>query len=153
GGTLVDLRAPERRRRTPERHAEIAALARPDPADALAHTLQGPFGWLDFGAFCRDRALAPAAAECLERDLAVVALDLKGLRMVALPATWEGLRKRIGAALDQFHSDRPDLPGIGMEQLRVGQKPSLPAPLFLAALRRLAEAGELTLDRTWVRRP
>lgn len=50
------------------------------------------------------------------------------------------MRARIGGTL---HGDRPDLPGIGMEQLRVGQKPALPAPLFLSALRRLAEAGEV----------
>jgi selenocysteine-specific elongation factor len=153
GGTLIDLRAPERRRRTPERQAEIAALVRPDPADTLAHALQGPLGWLDLGTFCRDRALASATAEQLKSNLALVVLDAKGRPMVALPTTWEGLRTRIGTALDQFHGDRPDLPGIGMEQLRIGQKPALPAPVFVSALRRLAEAGELVLDRTWVRRP
>ena len=70
-----------------------------------------------------------------------------------LPATWERLRARIGQTLDAFHAERPDLPGIGLEQLRKGEKPALPAPIFVAALRRLAEAGEIALDRTWVRRP
>jgi selenocysteine-specific elongation factor len=153
GGTLIDLRAPERRRRTPERHVEIAAFARPDPAEALAAALQGPLGWLDLDAFRRDRALALSVTERLVSDLRLAVLDAKGRQMVALPATWEDLRARVGAALDQFHSDRPDLPGIGMEQLRTGQRPALPAPLFLSALRRLAEAGELVLDRTWLRRP
>ena len=63
------------------------------------------------------------------------------------------MRARIGRALNLFHNKRPDLPGIGLEQLRTEEKPALPAPLFLAALRKLAEAGDLTLDRTWVRRP
>ena len=153
GGTLIDLRAPERRRRTPERHAEIAALARPDPTDALATALQGPPGWLDLDAFCRDRALGAATAGRLKSDLGLVALQAKECRMVALPATWERLRRHVASALDAFHSARPDLPGIGAEQLRVGQKPALPAPLFLSALRKLAEAGDLVLDRTWVRRP
>ena len=67
--------------------------------------------------------------------------------------TWERLRARIGQTLDAFHAERPDLPGIGLEQLRKGEKPALPAPLFVAALRKLAEAGEIALDRTWVRRP
>src|SRR5262249_35205801 len=48
---------------------------------------------------------------------------------------------------------RADLPGIGVEQLRKGDKLPLPQPLFLAALRKLAESGEVALDRTWVRRP
>jgi selenocysteine-specific elongation factor len=153
GGTLIDLRAPERRRRTPERHAEIAALARPDPAEALSHALRGPLGWLDLDAFCRDRALGASAAARLISDLALITVQAKGREMVALAATWERLRGHVGSTLDALHSERPDLPGIGIEQLRVGQKPALPAPLFLSALRTLAEAGELALDRTWVRRP
>jgi selenocysteine-specific elongation factor len=153
GGTLIDLRAPERRRRTPERHAEIAALARPDPAEALAAALQGSLGWLDLDAFCRDRALAPSMAADLTTELGLVVLQAKDRQMVALPATWERLHGHIGRVLDQLHSDRPDLPGIGTEQLRVGYKPALAAPLFLAALRRLAEGGALVLDRAWVRRP
>jgi selenocysteine-specific elongation factor len=153
GGSLIDLRAPERRRRTPERQAEIEALARPDPADALARALQRPPGWQDLDAFCRDRALAPAAAARLVADLSLVVLPAKERQMVCLPAAWEALRRYVGATLDAFHGERPDLPGIGMEQLRNGQRPAVPAPLFLSALRRLAEAGDLVLDRTWVRRP
>jgi len=157
GGILIDLRAPERRRRTSERQAELAALARPEPAGALAEALRGPAGWLDLHAFCRDRALAPSAAERLIADLALASLQAKDRRMVALPATWERLRTDVGAVLDKFHTDRPDLQGIGIEQLRLGHKPAhgppLPAPLFVSALHRLVEAGELVLDRTGVRRP
>ena len=153
GGTLIDLRAPERRRRTPERRAEIEALARSDPAEALASALSGKVGWLDFDAFCRDRALGPRAADDLKSKLALIVLQVGGRHFAALPATWERLRTYVGGTLDAFHADRPDLPGIGLEQLRNGQKPALPAPLFLAALRGLAEVGEVALDRTWVRRP
>ena len=47
----------------------------------------------------------------------------------------------------------PDLPGIGLEQLRKALNQPLPAPLFAAALRKLAETGDAALDRMWVRRP
>jgi selenocysteine-specific elongation factor len=70
-----------------------------------------------------------------------------------LPAAWERLRSTLGRTLDDFHAERPDLPGISIEQLRKGEKPNLPASLFLAVLHRLTENGELALDRTWVRRP
>ena len=70
-----------------------------------------------------------------------------------LPQTWKRLRERIGHTLDAFHAERADLPGIGLELLRKGEKPILPAPIFLATLRKLGEAGEVALDRTWVRRP
>ena len=153
GGVLIDLRAPERRRRTPERRAEIEALARGDPSDALASALAGPGGWLDIDAFCRDRALGPAAAAHLKSELALVVLQAGAKHFAALPGTWEALRSHVGGTLDAFHAERPDLPGVGIEQLRNARKPALPAPLFLAALRKLAEAGEVALDRTWVRRP
>ena len=153
GGTFVDLRAPERRRRTPARRAEIEALAERDPAAALARMLAGPAKWVDLGAFMRDRAIAGEAAVKLEADLDLVILPTAVGRMAGLPATWERLRGRIGKALDRFHKERPDLPGIGMEQLRRADQPALPAPLFVGALRKLAQEGEVALDRTWVRRP
>jgi selenocysteine-specific elongation factor len=153
GGSLIDLRAPERRRRTPQRRAEIEALAQSDPVHALASALAGPSGWIDFDDFCRDRAIGPAAVNRIGSDLALLVLPTAAGRMAMLPAAWERLRARIGQTLDAFHAERPDLPGVGIEQLRKGEKPALPAPIFVAALRRLAEAGEIALDRTWVRRP
>ena len=153
GGTFIDLRAPERRRRTPERRAEIEALAQRDSAQALARVLAGPSGWVDLDAFVRDRAIGAAGAARLQCDLALVVLPTKAGRAGILPQTWERLRAHIGRTLDAFHAERPDLPGIGLEQLRKGEKPTLPAPIFLAAVRKLAEAGDITLDRTWVRRP
>ena len=41
GGVLIDVRAPERRRRTPERRAEIAAMAEREPARAVARAAGG----------------------------------------------------------------------------------------------------------------
>lgn len=153
GGAFIDLRAPERRRRTPERRAEIDAMAERNPVQALARVLEGPGGWIDFDAFCRDRAIGAETAARIEADLGLVLLEQGAARMAMLPQTWERLRERIGRTLDAFHSERPDLPGIGVEHLRKDDKPILPAPIFLAALRRLSGLGELVLDRTWVRRP
>jgi selenocysteine-specific elongation factor len=153
GGTFIDLRAPERRRRTPERRAEITALAESDPAAALAGVLAGPNRWIDFDAFCRDRAMGAASITRIQSELALVVLEAGGGRMAMLPQTWERLRTRIGQALDAFHAERADLPGIGLESLRKEEKPVLPSPIFLAVLRKLAAAGEVALDRTWVRRP
>lgn len=153
GGTFVDLRAPARGRRTAERRAEIDALARSDPREALSRTLGGPNRWLDLDVFCRDRALPRAASVEWKTGLGLATLLVAGRQYAALPATWEALRHHVGAALDAFHKARPDLSEIGLEQLRRGHRPPLPAPLFLAALHRLAEAREIVLDRAWVRRP
>jgi selenocysteine-specific elongation factor len=153
GGVFVDLRPPERRRRTPERRAEIEALAERDAAAALARVLAGPRTWIDLDTFFRDRAIGPSAASDIVSGLSLVTLETKSTKIAMLPATWDALRSRVGKALDAFHAERPDLPGIGLERLRKGDKPPLPAPLFAAALGKLAEAGEIALDRAWVRRP
>ena len=153
GGAFIDLRAPERRRRTTERRAQIVALAEIDPAAALARVLAGPGGWIDFDPFCRDRVIGPATAARLQADLALVVLPTTAGRVVMLPQTWERFAARIGQALDAFHAERADLPGLGLEHLRKGETPVWPAPIFLAALRKLVDAGDVALDRTWVRRP
>ena len=153
GGVLIDVRAPGRRRRTPERRAEIAAMAEREPARAVAQLLSGPVAWIDIDAFARDRALGAAAVDGVISELSLVTFALGTGRAAMLPVAWERLRGTVGRTLDVFHKERPDLPGIGIEQLRKGEKPSLPTPLFLAALRKLADSGEVALDRTWVRRP
>src|SRR5262249_48229902 len=133
GGTLIDLRAPERRRRTPARRAELEAMAETDPCRALARLLAGPAGWIDLDAFCRDRAIGAETAARLRQEPGMVVLQAGGRDAGLLQTTWERLRAHVGSALDAFHAERPDLPGVGLEQLRNGQKPVLPAPLFLAA--------------------
>jgi selenocysteine-specific elongation factor len=153
GGVFIDLRAPERRRRTPQRRIDIEALAEPEPATALARFLSGANGWIGLDAFLRDRSIAPAAAADIERDLNLVVLPAATGRTAMLPQSWERLRAQVGASLDKIHAERPDQPGIGIEQLRRESRVALPPSLFLAAIKKLVEAGEAALDRTWVRRP
>lgn len=150
---FVDVRAPERKRRTPERRAELEALSLAEPDAALAKYLAPTGAWIDLDAFGRDRALSPASLDEIVTGLGLVALPLGKSRAGVSSATWTTLTATIGQTLDAFHAERPDQPGIGMEQLRRSFKPLLPSPLFLAALRKLVEAGEVALDRTWVRRP
>src|SRR5262249_48981157 len=153
GGARVAVRrAPGRRRRPPQRRAEIAALAQGDPAAALA-LLAGPRGWVDLDAFLRDRALGAVDADRLKGDLELIILAAAGRKVAMLPAAWNRFSADVGGTLDAFHASRPDLPGIGLELLRKQLSPALPAPVFLAAVRRLAEAREAVVDRSWVRRP
>ena len=153
GGTLIDLRAPERRRRTPERRSLLEALGEKDADTALLRALSAPGSWIDLDTFLRDRAIGPGAGAAIASELSLVTLALPNGRAALLPETWEQFRARIIETLDAFHVQRPDLPGIGAEQLRRGDKPPLPNPLFMSALRKLVEAGDAALDRTWVRRP
>ncbi len=56
-------------------------------------------------------------------------------------------------ALEAFHTEHPDLPGLGHERLRLTTSPRLPSILFSVVLRRLSAEDHVTLDRSWVRRP
>lgn len=153
GGRFLDLRAPERRRRTPERRALLEALTESDPVRAVALRLAPEGAWCDLTLFCRDRALGVGAAEAIASELGLVTLDHAGHTVAMRPQCWDELRAAIGRSLDTCHAERPDLPGVAFETLRRSLRPQFPPALFLAAVRRLADAGDVALDRTWVRRP
>ena len=153
GGVFLDVRAPERKRRTPERAKVLNALGMADPRDALAGLLDIPSQFVDLDAFVRDRALArDAFFDGLSQAPCVVLTYGKGHVAIG-KGTWDAVAGTIGETLDAFHADKPDQPGIGLEQLRRAYRPMLPAPVFLAIVRALAEQGVVVVDRTWVRRP
>ncbi len=151
GGRFLDLRAPARKRRTPERLAQLDAHAI-DNADAALSALLDRAPWyVDLVAFARDRALAPA-----EIDAAVesgTAIRIAGTMLGVSPAVWVRLKRALAGTLEAFHADNPDLPGIGLERLRLQLEPRLPAPAFSAMLQGLARAHEIALDGAWVRLP
>ena len=151
GGSFVDLRAPARRRRTPERIAQLDAHAMPETEAALVALLaRAPF-FLDLDAFARDRALAPATiAAVAGRDQVI---RVAGTALGLSPAAWARLKCALTGTLRQFHAEHPDLQGMGLERLRLRLDPPLPAPSFSAVLQSLARAREVALDGAWVRLP
>ncbi|OYX14273.1 MAG: selenocysteine-specific translation elongation factor, partial [Rhizobiales bacterium 32-66-8] len=152
GGRLIDLRGPARKRRTPERLARLAALARIGTEDAVTHLLDTPPYPLDLGALLRDRACASEEASRLIDRLSLVRLPLADQAQVLAPARWQAWRSALLARLDAFHLANPDLPGVGLERMRLQVEPRLPAPAFAAGLQILVKAGEIGLDGAWIRR-
>ena len=153
GGTLVDVHAPERKRRTADRRAVLEALSRPDARDALSALLAPPGAFVDLDAFARDRALSAGVVEDLVQASALMIVPHGAARIAFSAAHWEEMRACIGEAVDALHKAQPDQPGLGIEHLRRLFKPMLQAPVFISALRRLGGEGWIALDRTWVRRP
>jgi selenocysteine-specific elongation factor len=151
GGTFIDLRAPERRRRTPERKAQRMALALPDPVRALAVLIATPpFAW-DITTFLRDRALAESDEERLVNALDLTVLNTAPSKFGLAPEHWHRLIKDTTDRLTVFHTENPDLQGIGREKLRLLSTPRL-APLpFAAALQQMTAAGHVVLDGAFVR--
>ncbi|WP_395698183.1 selenocysteine-specific translation elongation factor [Methylocella sp.] len=153
GGVFLDLRPASRKRRSPQRAAQRAALALADPAAAFAALLAAPPFAHDLAAFARDRALSEAEAERIVADAGLVTLPDRDARFCAAPAFWREFSGALKARLAQFHTENPDMQGLGAERLRLTQEPRLPAAAFRAALRRLAGAGEIALAGAFAQLP
>jgi len=149
GGRFLDLRPPERKRRTPERAAIRAALALPDPTAALAALLDTPPYACDLAAFVRDRALPPQASAKLAADLGLVTLD----RFAFSPKRWAEFLAGMTEALAAHHQAHPDQQGLGRERLRLAVKPRLTAPLFTLATQRATAEGRIAPEGSFLRLP
>jgi selenocysteine-specific elongation factor len=153
GGRFIDLRAPARKRRTPERVKQLDALAIANPKEALiALCERAPF-YVDLTAFARDRAFAAEDVERLAVELELVRLALQNAYAAVSQATWAELKSGVTGKLAVFHADYPDLAGVGVERLRLQLQPRLSARLFAAALQKLAADKDVALDGAWVRLP
>jgi selenocysteine-specific elongation factor len=151
GGRFLDLRAPARKRRTPERLAQLEACAIDQPNAALAVLLERAPHFVDLAAFARDRALSAAEADSLAERGAVIRIP--GTTLGLSPAIWLRFKRSLISTLETFHAENPDLPGIGRERLRLQLQPRLPAQAFAAMLHGFARAHEVALDGAWVRLP
>jgi selenocysteine-specific elongation factor len=151
GGKFLDLRAPARKRRTPERLAQLAAHALGDPQAALAALLERPPYYLDLIAFARDRALTDEEIESAVKYCDALTLTIPNARLALSTARWLSLKQTLLETLEKFHIAHSDLPGIGLEALRLQLQPRLPAPGFISSLQGLAKSGEVALEGAWVR--
>jgi selenocysteine-specific elongation factor len=151
GGRFLDLRAPARKRRTAERMGELDARAIEEPAGALAALLDRAPGYVDLSTFARDYAVADDEIARVGEALGVVRVAAKGTEIALGAATWTRFKGMLISTLAAFHEANPDLPGIGLERLRLQIEPRLPAPTFAAAVRAMAENGEVSLDGAWAR--
>ena len=146
GGTFVDLRAPQRYRRTPARIAQLKALDHDDPATALAGSLEcAPF-FSDCTAFAHDRAIADEQAQSLLRAVPHVKVAVAGNAIVLSPETFKRIAAQALAALDAFHRTHPELPGLSPERLAASVQPRLPPKIFTAAALALVQQGTLALQ-------
>lgn len=150
GGRFLDLRPPQRKRRSPERMAQLDAHSIDDSVEAARALLSVEPYYLDATAFLRDRAL-PDDSESLAQALDAIMLRQTNSVLLLLPERWNALRDDILARLGAFHDENPDLIGMGVERLRLLLKPRLPAPAFRAAIAALVEVDLLRLDGAWLR--
>src|ERR1700712_463419 len=151
GGTFLDLRAPARKRRTPERLAQLRAHRIGDPQAALAAMLETAPRFVELSAFARDRAVSAAQIQDIIQRLSIVVSQTAGGTFAMSAPVWLELKRTLLLKLQVFHADNPDLPGIGLERLRLQLEPRLPAPGPLSVLQGLVRGKDIALDGAWVR--
>ena len=153
GGRFLDLRAPTRKRRTAERTAQLDSHAIENPKSALVALCECAPYYVNVTTFVRDRALAASDAERFAAGLGLHSILVQRSCFALSSGCWLKLERGVIATLTGFHAGNPDLPGMGMERLRLQLEPRLPAPIFAAALQGLSRAKKLSLDGAWVRLP
>ncbi len=153
GGRLIDLRAPQRRRRTPARLAQLDALAETDPGRAVASALSRWPYYLDIVGFARDRALGEGELRGVLADTPHERIAGNDAAWVVSPATWSQLAASARACVGAFHKAHPELPGLAPERLARGMEPQLPARVGLAVVQALVDRGVLSAQGGSVRLP
>ena len=153
GGRFLDPRAPARKRRTPQRIAQLDACLNDDCERALAALSECAPGYVDLNAFSRDRALCAEEVACFAKTLNLVTITSQRSVLAMSPQRWNDLERGLVARLAAFHVDNPDLPGLGLERLRLQLEPRLPAAAFASALQALARAKQIAFDGAWIRLP
>ena len=153
GGSVLDPRAPQRKRRSAERMARLQAMRAHDPSTALSGLLDLSPGFEDLSTFAAERGLLPPQMDALTAQLGLAVLRVGATNIAHTPERWRTLRESVATELAAFHLAHPELPGIAGERLRTTLSSVLPKPLFAAVRDRLAAEKYITLQGHWVRLP
>jgi selenocysteine-specific elongation factor len=148
GGIVLDPFAPARKRRSPARLAMLAALDRPESAEALASLLAASPHGVDIDAFVRARNLGKGSAAVL----AAVPHALAG-NLGFDPVSWARYREAVLRALTETHERSPELLGLNAAQLRRAAASTLPWAAFTHVIEELAADGGLVRRGQWLHRP
>ena len=146
GGVVLDPLAPTRYRRTPQRLAELGALAQPEGDGRLAAVLMAaPLG-VDVRRY--------AAAQGLQRAAMVLPSGVQREGDWALGAVHaEAARAALLQALADYHARQSDELGPDAARLRRLALPRLAEPLFRALLAGLVEARRVLVRGAFVHLP
>ncbi|WP_347259655.1 selenocysteine-specific translation elongation factor [Rudaea sp.] len=122
GGVVLDPGAPERRRRSPARLAWLAAIERMLAGEGIVPLLdQAPHGI----ALEQLARLCSRAAERIALPESALRIETAQGAWIFLATHWQALRTRALAALQVFHAEQPDEPGIDGGRWRRRVAPTL----------------------------
>ena len=162
GGQVVDPFGPLRGRPGPvraARAAQLAALALPAPAQALAALLAAAPAGVDLARFALARNLPPDEAGPALAGVPMQRIASDAGLLGLSPGHWQAQCQQASAALAAWHAARPDSLGAGEAALADWMKAGAPdaashglpgaavqRPLLRAALAALVQAGAVQRD-------
>ncbi len=149
GGTVLDIRAPERGRRRPERLAVLEALAEKGATAALPRLLALPPFALHRDDHVRANGLSPGALDNITARENLLALG----PFLMAPTVTLTLSRRIVERLADHHRTQPDQPGLARERLRLALPERLTPDAFAALVAHLLRRGEIAATGAWLRLP
>jgi selenocysteine-specific elongation factor len=150
GGRVLDPQPPARRRRTPERHAALAALERLVEGDGIEPLL----AQARYGATVAELVrLCGRTAEELPMPPGALRIEAGAECFVLLPERWQALREGALSALARFHQEIPDQAGPDAGRLRRMSFPDAPPSLWRAVLAQLQQEGRLCARGAWLHLP
>ena len=145
GGIVLDPAAPPRKRKTPARLAELAALETPDVKTRLARVLA--LRGVELHRLAQQWN-CPGLPEYLPPDSAQART---GAEIWAFSAPhWQSLQEKLRADLADFHARFPDELGPDAARARRMFLPGLPAAAFAALVESLLETGDIRRSGPWL---
>lgn len=152
GGEVLDPFAPARYRRTPQRLVELDAWSQPQAEARLAALLAAAANGVALRRWAQAEGLNTTAWPPLPEG-SLHALDAAEGDWALGAEHRERVRAAVLAALQVFHTQRPDELGPDAGRLRRLAAPRLPEPLWRAMLAVLVAAGEVVVRGSFVHLP
>jgi selenocysteine-specific elongation factor len=153
GGTVLDIHAPERNRRRPERLAALTAIAQKGSVEALADLLALPPHAIDIDACSASAGLHPEAFDAVIARENLIVLNGDTRRFIFTPPLVLTLSRRIQERLSAHHTQHPDQAGLSIDRLRLSLPERLASDSFAAIVAHLMRRSEFAASGAWLRLP
>ena len=151
GGRVLDPFAPARYRRTPQRLAELDALARPGAGERLAALTDGAVLGVPGRRFARAAGLLDVPGVGAAHE--AVRVDAADERWLFSTGRWAALRQALVDGLAAFHAKEPDALGVDAGRLRRVALPRAPTEVVLRAVDALVAEGRVARHGAFLHLP
>ncbi|MBI3478738.1 MAG: selenocysteine-specific translation elongation factor [Nitrosomonadales bacterium] len=145
GGRVLDPFPPERKRRTAERLALLAALEQPAARAVLQGMLEATPNGIDLHRFTLCCNLTPDEFAALRREVMLAEVESTAFPIQA----WEALQQAVLAQLAEVHRLSPEILGPDVGRLRRLAAPRLSRAVFANLLGRLRDEGRIAQKGPW----